>query len=119
MELENTRTALRMLREKMVQRVIARISNRMDGRAPDLRVRMEQYPPLDETKRSWEAMVAKMLVQCLVDESTLLPMDVNTVHKRVRPCMGAWASMRTSFCRFQNSTLLPASAIPCSHCTHF
>lgn len=85
LEVTQAREQLRVLREKMVQRIVQRVGDRFDGRAPSLRVHLDQWPPLDDpSKIQLENYVTKLVIMCLLDTATLLPIDVDTIHKRVR-----------------------------------
>ena len=89
-ELQSCRERLRAMRDQMVQRTVQRMNNRPGG----LRPRPDQYPLVDDSKWAWE--VAKLLAQTLLDRTTMLPVDVDTIHKRVGAlcCAGCMQALR-------------------------
>ncbi|KAL6763647.1 hypothetical protein V8C86DRAFT_2492679 [Haematococcus lacustris] len=75
LQLNAMRLKLQNLRKQMVDRALQR------GRP--VRAHPDQYPPLDESKMTWETQIAQLLAMALLEPNTLLPLDLMTLHKRL------------------------------------
>ena len=83
-EVNAAREQVRRLRDRLLQRTIHRVTSR-SGRRPGLYVHPEQkLSPSGEGSlgASIEATLAQLVAACLLDPSTMLPLDIETLHKR-------------------------------------
>jgi hypothetical protein len=81
--LHQVRSKLQIMRKELVQRSLQRHSTGLGGRAPAQRP--ATFPRIEEPgKMMVEAQVAQLIATALLDPATVLPLELSTLHKRVR-----------------------------------